>query len=267
MNYEDSLKDGVVTLGGFGNTHERVISDLRGYWEALRGGRPVPARSDVDPRGIERALEYTFILERVAPGMARFRLAGMHLSDLMGMEVRGMPLTAFFTPVARRQVAEALERVFQGPEVAELTLTAEAGIGKPSMNARLLLLPLKSDLGDITRVLGCLVSAGEIGRTPRRFDVVSVDSKPVIAGRPVDMPAAIRPRPTQPETPAPAARPASTFRSPFSLPGNRAKTEEPRKPAPQPAGFAEEQRAFDSARRVLTPEERRAMLRLVKSED
>ena len=55
----------------------------------------MPRRAEIDPRGIENALEYAFILERIAPGMARIRLAGIHLSDLMGMEVRGMPLTSF----------------------------------------------------------------------------------------------------------------------------------------------------------------------------
>ena len=37
----------------------------------------------------------------MAPSVARFRLAGAHLSELMGMEVRGMPMTALFLPDAR----------------------------------------------------------------------------------------------------------------------------------------------------------------------
>ncbi|MCB2111761.1 MAG: PAS domain-containing protein, partial [Rhodobacteraceae bacterium] len=65
------------------------ISVVRAYWEALRAGREVPYRSEIDPRGIESALEHTFVLERIAPRIARFRLAGVHLCDLMGMEVRG----------------------------------------------------------------------------------------------------------------------------------------------------------------------------------
>ena len=39
----------------------------------------------------------------------------------------------------------------------------------------MLLLPLKSDLGDTSRALGCLVSDGKIGRTPRRFDASRID--------------------------------------------------------------------------------------------
>lgn len=153
------------------DTRFPVLAELETYWQALRGNRLVPARSEVDPRKIEDALEYAFILERIAPGMGRFRLAGMHLNDLMGMEVRGMPLTAFFTPEARKQVNEALEEVFDAPAIARLTLAGERGIGRPPIDARLLLLPLKSDFGDVSRALGCLVTLGPVGRTPRRFEV------------------------------------------------------------------------------------------------
>ncbi|MGB3313565.1 MAG: PAS domain-containing protein, partial [Albidovulum sp.] len=130
------------------------ISEVRDYWEALRCGRGVPFRSEIDPRGIERALEYAFVLERVSPQVARFRLAGLHLNDLMGMEVRGMPLTSFFTPKARHDVSDVLQAVFSGPSTADFTLKAEPGFGKSEMQARLLILPLKSDLGDVSRALG-----------------------------------------------------------------------------------------------------------------
>ena len=149
-----------------------AIREVEGYWQALRAGRLVPRRSEVDPRGIERALEFAFILERIAPGLARMRIAGSHLSELMGMEVRGMPLSAFFPPDGRAICGEVLEQVFDTPAVAELKLEAERGMGKPAVEAKMLLLPLKSDLGDITRALGVLSTQGEIGRTPRRFDVM-----------------------------------------------------------------------------------------------
>ncbi|MCU9846822.1 PAS domain-containing protein [Defluviimonas sp. WL0024] len=160
------------------------ISEVQAYWEALRDGRQVPCRSEVDPRGIERALEYTFVLERIAPGVARFRLAGMHLNSLMGMEVRGMPLTAFFTPKARAEVASILDRVFSAPSTAEMTLTAETGLGRPPMEARLLILPLKSDLGDISRALGCLMAEGALGRAPRRFEIGARSITPIAPGLP-----------------------------------------------------------------------------------
>ena len=156
-----------------------AISQVEAYWEALRGMRVMPRRSEIDPRGIENALENTFVLERIAPGMARLRIAGSHLGDLMGMEVRGMPLTAFITPAGRRQISDALEEVFQRPATCELRLSAETSRDKPSMDARMLLLPLKSDLGDVSRILGCFVAHGDIGRSPRRFDVIGAKIRPI----------------------------------------------------------------------------------------
>lgn len=166
-------KRNIIDMSAFlqDNRHP-AIREVEGYWQALRAGRLVPRRSEVDPRGIERALEFAFVLERIAPGLARLRIAGSHLGDLMGMEVRGMPLSAFFTPDGRAICGEVLEQVFDTPAVAELRLEAERGIGKPAIDARMLLLPLKSDLGDITRALGVLSTQGETGRAPRRFDVV-----------------------------------------------------------------------------------------------
>jgi hypothetical protein len=149
------------------------IAQVEAYWQALRGRRVVPRRSEVDPRGIESALEYAFILEQVAPGIGRLRIAGGHLVDLLGMEVRGMPMTAFFQPEARRDLAACLAQVCSAPAMARLSLQAETGIGKPPLEARLLLLPMRSETGEISRVLGCLDSNGRIGRTPRRFTITA----------------------------------------------------------------------------------------------
>ncbi|WP_299626242.1 PAS domain-containing protein [uncultured Tateyamaria sp.] len=200
-----------------------AISQVEAYWEGLRGMRMMPKRSEIDPRGIESALEYTFVLERIAPGMARIRIAGSHLSDLMGMEVRGMPLTSFITPPGRRQVSDALEEVFQRPAVSELRLSGEVGVNKPHMDARLLLLPLKSDLGDVSRVLGCFVAQGDIGRAPRRFDVVGAKIRSISA--PSTLPA------SQPD-PKPEPAPMRTGVDGFAEPKVRFEAHAPRPDVP-----------------------------------
>lgn len=209
-----------------------AISQVEGYWEGLRGMRMMPKRSEIDPRGIENALEYTFVLERIAPGMARLRIAGSHLGDLMGMEVRGMPLTAFITPGGRRQMSDALEEVFQRPAICELRFTAETARDKPGMDARMILLPLKSDLGDVSRILGCFVARGEIGRSPRRFDVIGSKIRPI----------------TAPSSEAPAAE-----EKPASVPTK----------APEIKGFAEPKPQFEesSSKRDIP------YLRLIKNDD
>lgn len=210
-----------------------ALTQVEAYWESLRGMRLMPKRSEIDPRGIESALEYTFVLERIAPGMARIRIAGSHLSDLMGMEVRGMPLTSLITPPCRRQISDALEEVFQRPAVCELRLVTEGGAGRPHMDARLLLLPLKSDLGDVSRIMGCMVSHGDIGLSPRRFDVVGAKIRPITAPSTVPLPT-----PTEP-----ASKPV-------------AKTD-------RVAGFAAPETPFDAE----TPRVDVPYLRLVKNDD
>lgn len=205
-----------------------AIAQVEAYWDGLRNGRAVPARSEIDPRGMNDALEYAFILERIAAGVARFRLAGMHLTDLMGMEVRGMPLTSMFTPDSRVKISAAMEQVFEGPEIVQISLRGERGMGRGAMDAQLLLCPMKSDLGDVNRVLGCLQSRGDIGRQPRRFEVLEITHRPILVdpnARATSAPvagAALTPRPAQPAPEKPKTRRV-------------------------PPGFAEAKRAFDTS--------------------
>lgn len=148
-----------------------ALAQVRAYWEALRRNGLPPFRSEIDPRGIADALECGFIVERVAPGVARFRIAGMHLADLMGMDVRGMPVLSLIDPPARTEFGRTLEAVFAGPATLELVLEADRGIGRPALEGRMLLLPLRRDDGAVALALGCLATEGAIGRAPRRFAV------------------------------------------------------------------------------------------------
>jgi hypothetical protein len=141
------------------------IRQAEAYWCALRDGAAIPRRAQIDPRGLENILEYTFILERIAPGIARFRLAGNHLTELAKIEVRGMPLTSMFTAAARRQISGILEQVFDGPTIADLSLSSEACRGCDALDARMILLPLESDFGDVSRALGVIVTDGPIAGT------------------------------------------------------------------------------------------------------
>ncbi|MGY3436887.1 MULTISPECIES: PAS domain-containing protein [unclassified Marinovum] len=151
------------------------LQQVEAYWQAMRGNQTVPSRSKIDPRGIETALEFAFIAERAGTDRARLRIGGTHMCDLMGMEVRGMPLSAMLAPLSRDRLAHALLEVFDAPARAEMTLVAEKRPGTQDLAGRLLLLPLMDDFGAINRVLGCLVSDGPVGVAPRRFDVLHCD--------------------------------------------------------------------------------------------
>ncbi len=177
-----------------------ALQQVEGYWEGLRDGRQMPTRGEVDPRGISEVLEYAFILEKIAPRMARIRLAGMHLNDLMGMEVRGMPITAMFLPEARRDFQTLLGQVLDTPATVKATLTSDHGFARPKLEAQMILLPLKDDQGRTTRVLGCLQAKGTIGRGPRRFKIQSQEVK--------TLPADARPVYTRPVYSGPSEAPA-----------------------------------------------------------
>lgn len=147
------------------------IDKIEAYWNKVRANRLVPSRSEIDPRGLSGALGNAFILERITGGLARFRIAGSHLSELSGLELRQMPVSALFLPGSRRVLSDAMEAVFSEPAVVRMQVVSPAGFGRDRLFGEMILCPLRSDLGDVDRVLGGLVFEGRIGRTPRRIDI------------------------------------------------------------------------------------------------
>jgi hypothetical protein len=73
-------------------TNPTATSEMERYWGSLPRTRGVPMSKDVDPAKMEGLLEDSFILERVAPGVARIRVAGRDIAGLFGLEPRGLPL-------------------------------------------------------------------------------------------------------------------------------------------------------------------------------
>lgn len=134
----------------------------------------MPMRSEVDPRSLENGLEYCFLVERTQPGAVRLRVAGMHLCDLMGMEVRGMPLRAFLNVASRPVFTSRIERVFHSPEIQIHHLVSNDH-GMTPLSGQMMLLPLKGETGEVDRAMGCLVTSGTVGPNPRRFRLLDTD--------------------------------------------------------------------------------------------
>ena len=111
--------------------------------------------------------------------LARFRLAGTQLTQVMGMEVRGMPLSAMLAPASRDGARALIEAVFSDPSIVELALESDRGLARPALQGRMILLPVADDDGICNRALGCLVTEGEIGRGPRRFAIIRQRTEPV----------------------------------------------------------------------------------------
>ncbi len=146
----------------------KSLREMHSYWDSLRADRSLPRRTDVDPREISHLLESGFLLERMAPGDVRFRLAGMGISDLMGMDVRSMPLRALIKPTQRPEFTESLDDVFTRPEVHTYHLVSEQ-MAQPALKSAMIILPMLDEDGEVTRALGALVVAGPVGFPPRRF--------------------------------------------------------------------------------------------------
>lgn len=185
MEHETRAPDGIVRLArGRSGMRLAVINSLSAYWEALRteAGGALPLRSDIDPRGIEQALAHTFLLERIAPKLGKLRLAGQHLNQIMGMEVRGMPLSALFAPSAREELGELLAGVLDGPATAELSLRPVRRGTAAGAEARMLLLPLRDRDGRVTQALGGLVCLDTDAPPPQRFEIAGCNLTDCAAG-------------------------------------------------------------------------------------
>jgi len=157
--------------------NDLMLSSLKSYWERLRAGRVAPYRAEIDPRQFESALENMFIIEKIAPDNMRIRLAGMKICEMMGMEVRGMQPGFLIDEADRVRFDRLLNVVMNEPAVVELRLAAPNRTG--TYRATMLLMPLRSDFGDVNRVIGCTSGEGDLFAPPLAFVIVDVAVTPV----------------------------------------------------------------------------------------
>ena len=157
-----------------------ALDKIERYWNVVRANRLVPSRCEIDPRGLEGVLGNAFILERITGGLARFRIAGSHISELTGLELRQMPISALFMPTSREVLSDALTATFEDPASIRMRIESKGGFGREALKGEMILMPLRSDLGQVDRVLGGIVMDGKIGRTPRRLEITSQSRQSLI---------------------------------------------------------------------------------------
>ncbi|NNE89525.1 MAG: PAS domain-containing protein [Silicimonas sp.] len=155
----------------------KAVQKIEQYWERLRGSRLLPSRSEVDPRELEGVLGNAFILERIAPGLARFRIAGSHIVEFTGLELRQMPASVLFGIHSRQVLAEAMEAVFDEPAAVFMQLTSGGGFAQKALQGEMVLLPLRSDTGEVSRVLGGIAMQAAVGGKPRRLEITRQSRK------------------------------------------------------------------------------------------
>lgn len=184
MKHENHTGNVIFLTGITGTAGLPVVNEVEAYWEALRKDQALPpARSDVDPRGLKRVLSNAFIVERIAPGVAQFRVAGRFLSQMTGLTMPGLPLSMIFVPDSREEMARHTEAMFSRPQALRLNLVAERPFGR-ALQAEMLLLPLRDETQRVTRALGCLATRGTPGRRARRFRICGLQARSLGGSRP-----------------------------------------------------------------------------------
>ncbi len=146
------------------------------YWSDLRGGRAAPYKSEVTARGIGRTLaSNTFILENLADGARRFRLAGSGLHDIFGLELRGMSAQAIMLHESRARMQSLMDDCLAAPTVCVFICSAEMQGGN-ALSLEIILAPLRSDFDQMNRILGAAHVLGEeqavIETAPRRCQII-----------------------------------------------------------------------------------------------
>jgi hypothetical protein len=157
-----------------------IFNNLFDHWSALRHGGTVPNRCEIDPRIFPDALENTFIFERISERDFRTRLAGMNLCDIMGMEVRGLSAASFMQSHERDHILKILEQVLRRPAIGELALKGHDLTGN-TQDLSMILLPLRSDMGEVNRVIGCISYPQRAFNAPLRFAIASKKLTPLSA--------------------------------------------------------------------------------------
>ena len=174
-----------------------VLRTIENHWASMRNDHNVPLRHAVDPVQIDHALPYTFTLQHVATGVARLRIAGQKLHDLLNMDPRGMPISAFFAPADRAVLATHIELAFAEPAIIALPLRSSGGILRKPVTGQILFLPLADELGGVTRILGGLVTNGALGAWNRRLHI---DAAKPIRFDPINMAAPVPHMQKRPDT-------------------------------------------------------------------
>ncbi|MEW9807975.1 PAS domain-containing protein [Mesorhizobium sp. ZMM04-5] len=158
------------------------------YWNDLRGKRPAPKRTEVEPAHIKTLLSDTFILERDMSGKAIFRLAGTRVCANFGRELKSHSFASLWRDSDQRLVGRLVQGVFDADNVVEVTFEGLSRNGRTNP-FEMIVLPLDGGV-DNPRCLGA-VSAVEkpfwLGADPivasaiASFRVIDPDNEPDLA--------------------------------------------------------------------------------------
>jgi hypothetical protein len=128
------------------------------HWHERRGNRPAPARADIDPVAIRRALGDTVMLAADFVDHLRFRLAGTRVCALFCREIKGEAFTELWSPESDKAIEQVLAAVTGEAVGAIAGVTGRTADGERT-DLELLLLPLAHEGHARIRALGVLAPA------------------------------------------------------------------------------------------------------------
>lgn len=136
-------------------TDPPVLQEVFAYWLRLRGDRPMPRFSEIDPVEIPTALSRLYVLDVLADGDFVYRLAGEDVSDRYGESLKGKRISEIY-PKGDTDAIISRWRMVAADGVCCLTRTVHATARNRRIAACRLLLPLGDGDRRAQHVLGVL---------------------------------------------------------------------------------------------------------------
>ncbi len=129
--------------------------DLFMYWNRLRGKRPAPARTDIEPADIRRHLADTFILERDARGESVFRLAGTRVCSVYGRELKNFSFSSLFGSHDLTLTKRLVKACYDEKIICVIGFEGRSAAGR-SNSFETILLPLQGN-SESARLFGAII--------------------------------------------------------------------------------------------------------------
>ncbi len=124
------------------------------HWLALREVDAVPLRGAVDPVKFQDSLAMVWLLERHEDGHYRYRLAGQTISEMHGGIRRGSDTASLFSPQSLDMFRPRWEAVLDGDQLVRAEGVVALADGERFSRVERLMLPLRSDDGTVSVILG-----------------------------------------------------------------------------------------------------------------
>lgn len=163
------------------------------YWNRLRGSRPAPLRTEIEPADIKQLLPDTFILERDRSAEPVFRLAGTRICATYGKELRGNAFLSLWASEDQGVAGRLARHALDGAAAAVITFEGTSRDGRQN-HFELLILPVDGGR-EGSRALGTIQPCTRpfwLGSDPvvenhiKGFRLIYSDRKPQVpAERPI----------------------------------------------------------------------------------